>query len=233
MNTLLPCRAVAFAFARTLALTFLGSLDAPADVVTLQFGGTVTSAYSPTGTVPSSLIQVGDPVQISVRYDTSTPDYRPDANWGGYNSPGWLKVQIRDMAFERTSGINVEVLHGANGNQHLFQVMAEGPTSAWPQALSGFDDNRMLLSVWETQTPLDLLAGPELPTSLDVTRAEYAIGEIGVSSANLNMFTAQFRLSMIPEPSTTSLLLLGGICGLLISATKSRQESPGSRSISS
>jgi hypothetical protein len=229
MNTLLPCRAGAVAITKTLALAFLGSLAAPADVVTLQFGGTVTSVYSPTGAVPTSLIQVGDPVQISVRYDTTTPDYRPDANWGGYNSSGWLKVQIRDMAFERTSGINVEVLNGANGNQHLFQVMGEGPTSAWPQELSGFDERRMMLGVWETQAPIDLLAGPGLPTSLDVTRADYAIGEIGVSSANLNMFTAQFRLSMIPEPGTASLLLLGGICWLLTSTTKSRLGSPGLR----
>lgn len=62
------------------------------------------------------------------------------------------------------------------------------------------DESRMLLGVWETQPPIDLLAGPELPTSLDVTRADYAIGEIGVSSANLNMFTAQFQISMVPEP---------------------------------
>ncbi len=210
MKTNLVCRTVAT------AVSLLGSFAAWGDFVTLEFGGKVTSVYNPVGAVPSSLIQVGDPVQISVRYDTTTPDYRPDANWGGYNSAGWLKVKIRDLAFERTSGINVEVLHGANGNQELFQVLAEGPTSAWPQELSGFDESRMLLGVWETQPPIDLLAGAELPTSLDVTRADYAIGEIGVSSANLNMFTAQFQISMVPEPGTSSLLLLGGICGLWI-----------------
>jgi hypothetical protein len=181
--------------------------------VTLEYGGAVSSVYNPLGAVSSSLIQVGDPVQVSIRYDTTTPDHRPDANWGGYNGPGWLKVKIRDLSFERTTGVLVEVLHGANGNQELFQVMTEGPTTAWPEALSGFVERRLFLGVWETQPPIDLLAGPELPTGVDVSRADYAVGEIGVSTANLNTFTVQFQLAMIPEPSIGRLVALGGLCG--------------------
>lgn len=82
MKTNLVCRTVAT------AVSLLGSFAAWGDFVTLEFGGKVTSVYNPVGAVPSSLIQVGDPVQISVRYDTTTPDYRPDANWAATTAPG-------------------------------------------------------------------------------------------------------------------------------------------------
>lgn len=190
--------------------------SAPGDIVDLEFGGTVTSVYNPNSAVSSSLIRVGDPVHISVRYDTSTEDYRPDDNWGGYRSVGWLKVRIGDLAFERDNGVQVEVLHGANGNQELFQVGTDGPTSAWPDALSGpeFIDRRLMLGIWETQPPIDLIAGPELPTSIDVTRADYAIGDVGVSHpSGLNAYSVQFRLSQIPEPGVGALFVLGALCG--------------------
>lgn len=204
-------------------LASLAALPVSAELVTLEFGGQVTSIFNPLGAVSGSLIQTGDPVRLSIRYDTSTPDHRPDANWGGYQSPGWLRVNIRDLTFEQANGVLVEVMNGANGNQHMFQATADGVMTAWPAALAGFSDPRLFVGIWETQAPIDLLSSAALPTALDVTRADMAVGEVSVSSGNLNAYTVQFQISPIPEPTVGRLLLWGG----LIAGWHVRRRHPG------
>jgi PEP-CTERM motif len=197
----------------------LFTIGARAEIVTFYFAGNVSSIYNPFGLVNPSLIKVGDPVQASIQFDTTTPDsiYADDATQGTFIGPGWMKAKINGLDFERTTDVQIDILHGANGGQELFQALALGGATAWPAALPTFDSPRIFMAFWETQPPYDLLSNAELPVSMDFSRADMIEAFVGASSLNLNMYEIRFDLlHQVPEPG--SAVLLG--VGLLLLATR-------------
>lgn len=202
----------------TLALSILAAslyhIAASGEIVTFNFIGNVSSVYNPFGVVSSSLVQVGDPIQVSLRYDTATPDGNSETNRGTYLTPGWLKVSVNDLSFEQTTTIQIDILHGANGGQELFQVLALNPT-AWPQAVPAYPFQRLLLGFWETGPPYDFLSSADLPTTLDWSRADVRNGSIATGTSSLNMYEFQFQLAQVPEPATATLMVWAGLCWLL------------------
>jgi len=155
-------------------------------------------------------VQVGDPVQVSLRYDTATPDLNPEANWGRYVSPGWVKVSVNGLNFERTTALQIDILHGVNGGQELFQVLALGSPTAWPAEVPTYPYPRILLGFWETRPPYNFLSSADLPTFLAFSRADIRSGGIATGTDTLNMYEIQFNLVQVAEPSVAG-LLAGGL----------------------
>ena len=185
-------------------------MNASGEIVSFDFTGGVSSVYNPFGVVSPSLVQVGDPVQVSLRYDTATPDGNPEANWGTYIGPGWLKVSVNGLNFERTTTVQIDILHGANGGQELFQVLALGSPTAWPAEVPTYPYQTILLGFWETGPPYDFLSSADLPTFLDFSRADIRGGGIATGTDTLNMYEIQFNLVQVPEPAVAS-LFAGGL----------------------
>jgi hypothetical protein len=185
-------------------------IAASGEIVTFDFTGGVSSVYNPFAVVSPSLVQVGDPVQVSLRFDTATPDGYSEANRGMFVGPGWLKVGINGLNFERTTSIQIDILHGANGGQELFQVLVLGSPTAWPEVLPTYPYQRILLGFWETGPPYDFLSSADLPTALDFSRADIRGGSVATATDTLNMYEIQFTLVQVPEPATAS-LLAGGL----------------------
>jgi len=184
--------------------------NASGEIVTFDFTGGIFYVYNPFGVVSSSLVQVGDPVHVSLRFDTATPDGYPEANRGMFISPGWLKVSVNGLNFERTTTIQIDILHGANGGQDLFQVLALGSPTAWPTEVPTYPYQRIGLGFWEIGPPYDFLPNADLPTFLDFSRADIRGGSIATGTDTLNMYELQFSLTQVPEPTVAS-LLAGGL----------------------
>lgn len=187
-----------------------------ASSVTFNFVGTVNHVGDPFGLV-DSLVHVGDPVQASLRYDTATVDgYAADPARGTYLSPGWLVVNINGLAFEHRAGVLMDILHHGNGDQELFQALVccgdggefAAPT-AWPASLPLFPYFRIGLGIGQNVLPYTLLSSDALPTSLDLALADFANGGITSSTADTTMYEIQFRLTGVPEPGASALLVVG------------------------
>ena len=194
------------------------TLVSSATIVTFDFTGNVNSIYDPNGLVAPTPIHLGSPVQASFRFDTATPDwplYADDPTRGSFVGPGWLKVNINGLNFERTTGVQVDSLHGANGGQELFQVMALQNPTAWPSELPIFTNPEMFMAFWETAPPYDLLSNAELPTSMDFSRADIYLAFVRASTSSANNYEIRFSLTQVPEPGVTSLLAFGLFLGSL------------------
>ena len=190
----------------------VGFSQAKAEIVTFNFTGTVTSVYNPYGVISPGLITVGDPVQTSLRYDTTSPDgYPGDPTWGAFVSPGWLTMNFNGLVFGRTTSVRVDILNNGNGGQHLFQAMAQGGATVWPVELPSYAMQDIMTLFWETAPPYDLLSSDQLPTSMDFSRADMSYGFVRASNATFaNMYEIQFSLQQVPEPGAGS-LLAGGL----------------------
>ncbi len=190
-------------------LTALSTFSSSATPVTFDFTGRVTSVYDPYGLVPPTTIHLGSPVQASLRFDTDTPDwplYVNDPTRGSFVGSGWLKVNVNGLNFQQTTDIQVDILHGANGGQELFQAMALQNPTAWPTELPVFTFPQIFMAFWETAPPYDLLANAELPISMDFSRADITHAFVRAGTSSLNMYEIQFSLTQVPEPSVAALL---------------------------
>jgi len=185
------------------------SLGASAEIVTFDFIGNVSFVYNPYSVVDPLLIRTGDPVQVSLRFDTTSPDANPASDWGTFYSPGWLKVNINGLTFERTTTVQIDILHGANGGEELFQAMTLNGLTSWPNSIPSYPFQNLLLHFWETGPPHDFLSNADLPTSLDFSRADVRLGSITTSTSSANMYEVQFNLTQVPEPGLAALLIVG------------------------
>jgi hypothetical protein len=194
----------------TVAACF-SALAASGAVVTFDFTGSVHNVYNPYGVVSPSLVRVGDPVSVSLRYDTTTLDgYPEDPTRGRFFSPGWLKVNINGLAFECTNRALIDIIHtGASGGQEFFQALPYGNQTVWPAELPDYPNKGFGFACWETGPAYDFLSNAELPLALDFSRAEIRNGGIQTGTDTLNMYEIQFNLVQVPEPSATVLLLAG------------------------
>jgi hypothetical protein len=183
---------------------------ASGEIVTFDFTGGVSDVYNPFSVASPSLVQVGDPVQVSLRFDTATPDANPEANWGTFFSPGWLKVGINRLNFECTTTIRIDILHGANGGQELFQAVPVGSPTAWPEVLPTYPYQYINFAFFETGPPYDFLSNANLPSDLDFSRADIRGGSVSTGTSTLNMYEIRFNLVQVPEPAVAS-LLAGGL----------------------
>lgn len=196
-----------------------------AEIITFDFIGTVTSVYNPYNVVSPSLITLGNPVQASLRFDTTTPDlalYADDPTRGSFIGPGWLKVNINGLNFERTTTVQVDILHGANGGQELFQAMALGSPTAWPAELPTYSYPEIFMDFWETGPPYDLLSNAELPTTMDFSRADSMLAFVRAGTSDANMYEIQFKLVQVPEPGGASLLAVGWLLWSLRACARDR-----------
>jgi hypothetical protein len=200
-------------------------LRARSEVVTFDFAGNVTSVYNPYAVVPASLIRLGDPVQISLRYDTAALDgYRDDPTRGSFVSPGWLKVNINGLRFECSTYAQIDIIHAsATGGQELFQVMSYPPFSAWPTALPDYPNKGFGFGCWETRPPYDFLPSADLPLELNFSRADIRNGNIATGTQALNMYEVQFTFVQVPEPTVITLLSVGLLALVL---TRRRHAAP-------
>jgi hypothetical protein len=190
-------------------------LGASAEIVTFNFVGTVSYVYNPYAVVDPLLIRTGDPVHVSLRYDTTTPDTYPESDRGSFISPGWLKVNINGLTFERTSTVQIDILHGANGGQELFQALAPGGLTSLPNSIPSFPFQNLFLGFWETGPPHDFLSSADLPTYLDFSRADAKLATFSTGTTSVNMYELQFNLMQVPEPGVAT-LLIGGLLGWVI-----------------
>jgi hypothetical protein len=198
----------------------LAPIASQAETITFDFTGHVTSVYDPFGFV-GSLITTGDPVLASLRYDTTTPDFYPaDPTRGTYRySPGWLKVDIDGLAFEKTPTVEVvDVLYGFQ-NEELLQALdfLAAPT-AWPDQLPTFTFSEISMFIGRTTPSFSLLQSDALPSSIDLSKADIHWGQVGSGTQELNMYEIQFALdsvtvlpepTAIPEPRSATLLASG------------------------
>jgi hypothetical protein len=210
-------------FASASVMLLLAQTALQADPITFDFTGYVSSVHDPFGLV-GSLIETGDPVLASLRYDTATPDFYPaDPTRGTYiGSPGWLKVDIKGLDFERTSSVQVDVLHGFVADvlpQELLQAAAFDGVTAWPAQLPTFTHSEILMFIGQTTPPFSLFSSDALPSSIDLSKADRLSGFVRSGTQELNMYEVQFALSpgvVVPEPRTLA-PLAGGL--LLICLT--------------
>jgi hypothetical protein len=219
-------------FFSAVAILSLTPVASQAETITFDFTGHVTSISDPFGFV-GSLITTGDPVLVSLRYDTTTPDFYPaDPTRGTYRySPGWLKVDIDGLAFEKTPTVEVvDVLHGSQ-NQELLQALDFlGTPTAWPSQLPTFTYSPISMGIGQTNPPFSLFQSDALPTSIDLSNADIRGGEVGSSTQELGMYNIQFALDsqspiLIPEPGTAT-LLAGGLLLCWLSFLGATSRSP-------
>jgi len=191
--------------------TWFFALAASGEIVTFDFAGGVSFVYNPYGVVSPSLIQVGDPVQVSLRYDTTTYDgYPNDPTRGAFLSPGWLKARINGLDFQSPTAVQVDIIHdSANGGQEFFQALAFPSPTVWPEALPVYPYRRLGFASWETGPPYDFLSSDQLPLTLDFSRADIWSGGISTSTSDLNMYEVQFSLVQVPEPASFVVACLG------------------------
>jgi hypothetical protein len=214
-----------------LVAVLMCALPAPtqATIIEFEFSGNVSFIGDPFGLV-GSLITLGDPVLVSLRYDTTTPDLYPDdPTRGAYVGPGWLKVNINGLAFEQTLGVQIDVLDGFDG-QELFQalgVCCPSPT-AWPASLPLFPFSGVGLGIGQTMPPYTLLSSDALPTFLNLGLADFASGAVVSSTEDLNMYEIQFQLFQVPEPGIFALLGTGLLVG--VSRLRTSRLPPGRQS---
>ena len=196
-------------------------VGAVGEIVTFDFTGSVSSVYNPYGVVSPSLIGLGDPVQASLRFDTATQDLYPDdPTRGAYIGPGWFKVNINGLDFERTTTVQVDILHNGNGGQEYFDADAfQNPTS-WPAELPLYDYPQIFMAFWQSKPTYDLFSSDALPTALDFSRADMQTAFVRAGTSTANMYEIQFRLLQVPEPGVVS-LLPGGLLLLLLRARPS------------
>jgi hypothetical protein len=198
------------------AAWFFG-LAASGEIVTFDFTGSVHTVYNPYGVVSPSLVQLGDPVWVSLRYDTTALDgYPEDPTRGAFWSPGWLKVNINGLAFECADKALIDIIHtAASGGQEFFQALPYGNLTAWPEALPDYPNKGFGFACWETGPPYDFLSNAELPLALDFSRADIRNGGIQTGTDALNMYEVQFSLVQVPEASTPALAGLGAVALLI------------------
>jgi len=184
---------------------------ASGEIITFNFTGAVESVYNPFGVVSPSFARIGDPVQISLRYDTTSPDgYNDDPTRGSFVSPGWFKVEINGAHFENTSLVQIDVIHAsAVGGQEFFQVLPFGGVTAWPAELPQYPYRTFGFAAWETGPPYDFLSSDQLPLALDLSRTDIRNGGVSISTDTLNMYEIQFTFSQVPEPGVSVLLGAG------------------------
>jgi hypothetical protein len=187
---------------------------AHAETVTLDFAGSVLRVDNPDGSISSSIRQ-GDAVSVSLRYDTTTPDFYPDdPTRGTYQSPGWLKFQVNEVRFETTTFVQIDVLHGFNG-QELFQVMTVNDMSTWPTPALVTDFRQLFLAYWQSTPTFTLFSNDSLPTSLDFTKTDLSHSfALQYSEGSTSGFGVYFGLVQVPEPGFTTLLAvsLAAVC---------------------
>ncbi len=189
---------------------WLCTYGAQGEDVTFSFTGRVSWIYNPSGAGDALAVSVGDPVQLSLRFDTSTRDLYPDDSArGAFEGPGWLKTTINGLAFEQTQTVQIELIHSGNGGQELFQAQALGDASAWPVPLVAYPQKRTLISFGETGPPYDLLSNAELPIQMDFSRADESFGSVMTAGEVWNVYEIGFSLVQVPEPGPTTLFVVG------------------------
>lgn len=188
-------------FSLLFAVTLLLSRVVSAHPVTFDFLGQVDYITDPDNVVAATPIRFGSALTLSLRFDTDTPDnelYAADPTRGSFRGPGWIKLNIEGVLFEQASGVQVDILHGANGDQELFQAMANYPGStSWP-GLPGY--YQTLIALWQNEQPHNMLANAELPDWVVFSRAQENHCVI-----NADNYQIVFSISQIPEPSTLAL----------------------------
>jgi hypothetical protein len=190
---------------------WLYTCGAQGEDVTFSFTGRVSWIYNPSGAGDALPVSVGDPVQLSLRFNTSTRDLYPDdPTRGAFVGPGWLKVSINGLAFEQTQTVGIDVIHGGNGGQELFQAQVlANDASAWPEPLAAYPQKRTLVSFWETGPPYDLLSSAELPTQMDFSRADQFFASVMTAGEVYNVYEIGFTLIQVPEPCSGGLFAVG------------------------
>lgn len=183
--------------------------------VTFDFRGHVTFILN-TGSPIGSLVEVGDPVLASLRYDTATPDTEGSSNVGRYIGPGWIKVRINGLAFEHTAGVEVLVVNDIGVPDTVFDsVTARGSSSTptrWPNQLLPLSSSDLFLT-WSEEIPISfqvlpvLVTSDALPISGDVFnvagRGAIRGASIPASSHVVGFDLSPFPdLSPVPEPTT-------------------------------
>jgi hypothetical protein len=207
-----------------IALSFFCTAMAHAETVTLDFAGTVSRVDNPDGSISSS-IHPGDAVSVSLRYDTTTPDFYPDdPTRGTYQSPGWLKFQVNDVRFETTTSVQIDVLHGFNG-QEFFQAMTINDMSAWPTPVLLTDFRQLFLAFWQSTPEFTLFSNDSLPTSLDLTRTDLSHSFATQYSVDgPSGFNIYFGLVQVPEPGVTALLAASLVAVCVYRRIRSRRK---------
>jgi hypothetical protein len=189
---------------------WLCTCGARGEDVTFFFAGRVSWIYNPYGAGDALAVSVGDPVQLSLRFDTNTRDLYPeDPTRGAFEGPGWLKTSINGLAFEQTQTVQIGVIHSGNGGQEFFQALALGAASTWPGPLVAYPQKRTVIAFWETGPPYDLLSNAELPTQMDISRADNSFASVLTAGEVETVYEIGFSLVQVPEPCSTALFAVG------------------------
>lgn len=195
------------------AAVLLAPATMPASTITFTFSGSVSSVYDPFGLIGSQ-ITVDDPVSASLRYHTTTADFHPaDPTRGAYiATPGWLKIDVDGFRFERTSTIQVDVLHGFVADtqpQELLQAFFIEGATTWPAHLPTFIFTEAFVFVGQSMPPFSLFSSDALPSLIDFSKADILYGFVRSGTRDTNMYEVQFTLAAVPEPAPGALIAVG------------------------
>lgn len=120
-------------------------------------------------------------------------------------------MNINGLEFEYGAGVQIDILHGANGGEEMFSAMALGEPTTWPQSIPRFANPSILLYASESAPPFDFLSDAELPKTLDFSRADMRFGHVRATSETLQrMYQIQFDFVQVPEPSVATLIVAAG-----------------------
>jgi hypothetical protein len=188
-----------------------------AELVTIELTGEVTGLDDPVGWINSE-VTVGQEISGWYSYDTSTPDSNPLARVGDYyhhSKPYGIELHIGDFVFQ-TDPADVEFLL-AVGDNFMYSSWDNYGVGSYNN-LPFSDEVYVTLIGWGLQDPSGTaLSSALLPaTPPDVTqwsamnwlRIELG-GNPDQSSAMIGGRVTS--VSIVPEPATVLLLVMGGI----------------------
>jgi len=187
-------------------LSLVVAAGARAEMVTMEFTGSVSAFHDPLGAY-GSLVRGGDAVRVSLRYDTTAADsYANDPTRGNYMSPGWLRFEVNGLAFQKSDFTQIDVLHYSDGKE-LFQVLARPYSSEWGTPVPGGHVTEMMFAYWQWVPPFTMLVDDSLPLAVDFSVADGSTSFVRMSSAEgIPDFEIMFNLVQVPEPGTWVLL---------------------------